>query len=84
MQLPISLLYLTDFLPIQNEAQMKLINRFLTDFELDFGIDVQMVSISEEWTKRPPNYEAGETSVEKFLSGVLTSSPLSSLEAHCH
>nr|POE87632.1 amidase 1 [Quercus suber] len=70
-KLPISLVYPTDFWPIDNEQQMKLVHDFVSDFEKAHGTDVKKISIVHEWSISRPK-EAGSLSIQEYLENVRT------------
>lgn len=69
MQLPVTLVYLRDFLPVQNKEQMQLIDAFIADFESTYGVKTKKVSIAEKWKMSTPA-EAQELSIEEYLKDV--------------
>jgi hypothetical protein len=69
MQLPVSIVYLRDFLPIQNNRRMQLIDAFVADIESTYGVEAQKVSIAEKWGLDTPA-EAKESSIEEYLKDV--------------
>lgn len=67
--LPISIVYPVDFLPIPNTEQMQLIDSFIADMEATFGIKTEKVSIADTWKAFPPN-EAGNHTIQEYLKDV--------------
>ncbi|KAH1434619.1 hypothetical protein KXW29_008062 [Aspergillus fumigatus] len=67
--LPISIVYPVDFLPIPNTEQMQLIDSFIADMEATFGIKTEKVSIADTWKASPPN-EAGNHTIQEYLKDV--------------
>lgn len=69
IKLPISVIYLNDFLPISNDEQMELIHKFIKDTEQTFGIETRRMSIADTWKANPPPDAKGE-SVQDYLADV--------------
>ena len=63
---PAVILYPTDYFPVQNLDQMKIIQSFALDLEKFLNVRVSEVSISAMWSEKPPE-EAGDQSVQQFL-----------------
>lgn len=64
-----SIIYLTDFLPVSNDEQMSMIDVFIQDMEKTFGGEVQKMSIADVWMARPPTDADGQ-SVREYLADV--------------
>ncbi|KAF2501486.1 hypothetical protein BU16DRAFT_201045 [Lophium mytilinum] len=68
-ELPVSLLYLSDFLPIKNEVQMKLIDDFIANVESAYNIKTEKLSIAEKWkATKPANVDV--VSIQEYLQDV--------------
>ncbi|KAJ8128695.1 hypothetical protein O1611_g4938 [Lasiodiplodia mahajangana] len=67
--LPLNIVYLTDFLPIANSDQMGLIDKFFDDLEKTFDTKIQKVSIADIWASNPPA-GVGNVSIQDYLEDV--------------
>ncbi|KAI1127764.1 amidase signature domain-containing protein [Nemania abortiva] len=67
--LPINIVYLSDFLPIANRGQMDLIDKFFDDLETAFDVKTQKMSIADTWAANTPA-DAGNLSVQEYLKDV--------------
>jgi len=67
--LPVSILYLSDYLPLKNEVQMRLVDDFLSDFELAQGVRAKKVSVAEQWKTSAPS-EVGGASLDEYFKDV--------------
>ncbi|KAK3373516.1 amidase signature domain-containing protein [Lasiosphaeria ovina] len=65
----ISVVYLTDFLPVSNSDQMVLIDDFIGDLEKVYNVKREKVSIAETWKTSPPK-ETEDLSVQDYLKDV--------------
>lgn len=65
-QLPVSIVYLEDYLPIPNEEQMKLIDAFIVDLERTYDSKVVKISIAEQWRTSAPAEFRGRTVEDCF------------------
>ncbi|KAJ5890023.1 hypothetical protein N7504_010833 [Penicillium tannophilum] len=68
-ELPFAIVYPTDFLPIENENQMGLIDTFFSDFEAAIGVKTEKISIADTWQASPPN-GVGDVSIQDYLKDV--------------
>lgn len=68
-ELPFAIVYPTDFLPIENENQMGLIDTFFSDFEAAIGVKTEKISIADTWQASPPN-GVGDVSIQNYLKDV--------------
>ncbi|KAJ5106161.1 hypothetical protein N7456_002836 [Penicillium angulare] len=68
-QLPLAIIYLTDFLPLQNEKQMKLIDAFFTDADAATGVKTEKISLADNWKASPPE-GATDISIHDYLKDV--------------
>ncbi|KAF2815318.1 amidase signature enzyme [Mytilinidion resinicola] len=68
-ELPVSLLYLSDFLPVKNEVQMKLIDNFIVDVESTYDIKIEKLSVAETWKANKPA-DVDEVSIQEYLEDV--------------
>ncbi|OIW32128.1 amidase signature enzyme [Coniochaeta ligniaria NRRL 30616] len=63
-------IYLNDYLPVDNPAQMKLIDGFVDDMRIHLGAVVTKLSIRQAWKDRHP---AGlPESIDDYLKDVIT------------
>ena len=63
---PAAILYPTDYFPVQNSDQTKIIKSFALDLGKVLNVRVSEVSISAMWSEKPPE-EASDQSVQQFL-----------------
>ncbi|KAF2232581.1 amidase signature enzyme [Viridothelium virens] len=68
-KLPISLIYLQDFLPVENKVQMQHVDKFISDFESTYGIKTEKVSLAKIWHAAPP-IGADDPCLQSFLKDV--------------
>lgn len=66
MELPATIHYPTDFLPVGNEEQMQLIHEFISEMENTLSAKTKKISIADTWKASPPTQAGGET-VDKYL-----------------
>lgn len=66
---PSAILYPTDYLPVPNVYQQKLIDDFVTDLEASLGIKRTHISFQELWNKNPPPAAEGQE-LEDFMKDV--------------
>lgn len=69
VQLPNRIVWLKDFLPTSNPAQMKVIEKFTRDLESTLGVKRTEISLSETWSSMPPA-AAGSETLDEFLDEV--------------
>lgn len=74
IQLPIAILYLTDFLPITNQVQMESIDKLVVDLETAFDIKHQKVSLAAKWKESAPKEVRGST-IQEYLKDVSNDLP---------
>ncbi|KAI0105672.1 amidase signature domain-containing protein [Nemania sp. FL0031] len=67
--LPLNIVYPTDFLPIDNSDQMALIDNFLSDLEATLNAKVQKVSIADTWAAGHPT-GVENVSIQDYLKDV--------------
>ncbi|KAJ5732784.1 hypothetical protein N7493_004265 [Penicillium malachiteum] len=70
-QPPTTIIYLTDFLPIENNLQMDLINDFISDIETALDVETEKISLADTWQASPPQGVA-DVSVHEYLKDVKT------------
>lgn len=68
-QLPFSIIYPTDFLPVSNKAQMELIDDFVADLETTHGVSRTKVSLKDLWKEKTPS-GADSTDIAQYLKDV--------------
>lgn len=66
-----SIIYLTDFLPVSNDNQMRIIHLIIQDMEKTFGVEVKKMSIADVWMAKPPIHADGQP-VREYLADVRT------------
>ncbi|KAI1365578.1 hypothetical protein F5Y08DRAFT_352689 [Xylaria arbuscula] len=64
--MPKEILYPTDFFPMANDEQQRLVERFVSDLESYLGVNVTRMSIAERWKNCPPAEAAGKT-IQEFI-----------------
>ncbi|KAF2965298.1 hypothetical protein GQX73_g8269 [Xylaria multiplex] len=65
-QMPKEILYPTDFFPMANSEQQKLVESFVSDLESYLGVNATPMSIAERWKECPPVEAAGKT-IQEFI-----------------
>ncbi|KAJ5640422.1 hypothetical protein N7528_000047 [Penicillium herquei] len=68
-RLPTTIIYLTDFLPVQNDAQMDLINGFISDVETALGVEAEKISLAGTW-QASPSQGVTDVSIHDYLKDV--------------
>ncbi|KAK0750252.1 amidase [Schizothecium vesticola] len=68
---PTRLLYPTEWLPVANDAQQRMIDAFLAALESYLGLKHQMVSLQEEWAQTGPKTLRHKTLLDIFKSAKL-------------
>ncbi|KAJ5707141.1 hypothetical protein N7488_006942 [Penicillium malachiteum] len=68
-QLPTTIVYLTDFLPVQNDAQINLTNGFISDVETALGVETEKISVADTWQASPPQ-GVTDVSIHEYLKDV--------------
>ncbi|KAJ3580057.1 hypothetical protein NPX13_g506 [Xylaria arbuscula] len=64
--MPKEILYPTDFFPMANDEQQRLVERFVSDLKSYLGVKVTRMSIAERWKNCPPAEAAGKT-IQEFI-----------------
>lgn len=62
-------MYPHDYLPVANNAQMKILNAFTADLMRTSKVQAKKISIADEWYHKPPR-EANGKSLHGFLKDV--------------
>ncbi|KAI0198309.1 amidase signature domain-containing protein [Astrocystis sublimbata] len=63
---PKEILYPTDFFPMADPQQQKLIERFISDLESYLGVNATHMSIADRWKECPPDEASGKT-IQEFI-----------------
>nr|OQO26120.1 hypothetical protein B0A51_04514 [Rachicladosporium sp. CCFEE 5018] len=66
---PITLLYPSDFWPVENAQQMELVSKFIADFEEAHNVKIQPISIAHKWHATKPA-QADTLSLQDYLDDV--------------
>ncbi|KAH7303477.1 amidase signature domain-containing protein [Stachybotrys elegans] len=64
------IIYPLDYLPVENQSQMKLIDEFVADMSTHLGATVTKLSIKETWKRNPP--PGASNDAEEYLKNVIT------------